>query len=129
MSARVLGYDAWAGASPPMSIGETVKVGGASIPQDVPDVEIDYPAYDEDLLDLSSGDNTVNLPYSKVTQLIIIPPADTTETITLKGASGDTGIKQEAAGITRLCFPTTSPPSSIILNASGDISAVRLLWA
>jgi hypothetical protein len=127
--ARKLGYSAWAGASPVVSIGETVKVGGVSIVQDVPDVEIDYPTYDEQITDLASGDNTIALPYGKVTQLIVAPPEDTTETITLKGAAGDVGLEQAAGGIVRLSFPTTSPPSSIILNASGTIKAIRLVWA
>jgi hypothetical protein len=102
--------------------------GGASLADPVPTEVLAYPAAEEEMIDLASGDNTIDLPYSKVTRLFIIPPSDNTETLTLKGAAADTGIALDPAGVTRLPFPTTSPPSSIILNAGGAVTAVRLVW-
>jgi hypothetical protein len=69
-------------------------------------------------LTLLSGDNTITVPTWAAGVLIIVPTTNDVE-LTLKGASGDTGIPISAEEPTLLPFRVT-PPSSFIINAASD---------
>lgn len=75
---------------------------------------------------LSSGDNTITID-SEATACVIEPPSDNTQTITLKGDAGDTGVALDPAQPTVLSFADT-PPSSIILNAGGAVDPVVITF-
>ena len=78
---------------------------------------------------LSAGDNTITVPTggSTVKGATIIPPSGNTQTITLKGAGGDTGIPLSKVDPTSLAFETA--PASFILNAGGIITGLRIHWS
>lgn len=82
---------------------------------------------------LSSGNNTISIP-SGTTLAIISGPNAVSPTpnpayggvLTLKGVSGDTGSVISASGPTLLCWAGTTPPSSIVINAT--VSCSLTLW-
>lgn len=78
---------------------------------------------------LVSGDNTITIPSVTgitVKAATIIPPSGNTEAIILKGVGGDTGIAISNTDPTSLAFETA--PSNFILNASGSINGLRIVW-
>jgi len=77
---------------------------------------------------LPPGDNSVTIPGG-TGWWAVIPPTTTTATITLKGASGDTGILTGGgAPIGPIPLPSASPPTSMILNTSAGIYNVQVLF-
>ena len=81
-----------------------------------------------DILTLSSGSNTITPPAGGTTPkaCTFIPPSGNTETVTLKGVTGDTGVvlhKTDPAVIS-----LNSPTSTFVLTASAQIAGVRLIW-
>ncbi len=89
----------------------------------------DSPAIQE-LHSLTSGNNTLTVPDVEdftIHGVAIVPPAGNIIEITLKGASGDTGISLSETGVSLLRFPST-PPTEIVLNVSDDLAGMRLVW-
>lgn len=79
---------------------------------------------------LAAGFNTITLPTGGSTPrgATIIPPDDNTETLTLKGVTGDTGIALHKTDPTVITFDTV-PPASIGLTAGGTITGLRIIWS
>jgi hypothetical protein len=81
-----------------------------------------------DLVTLASGANTITPPAGGSTPkaVTIIPPSGNTNTITLKGVTGDTGV------VLHITDPTSiglnSPTATFVLTASASIAGVRLVW-
>lgn len=77
---------------------------------------------------LASGLNTITVPVGgpTVTGCTIIPPTGNTTSITLKGVTGDTGIRLHNTDP----FTLTFDPSALtfVLTTGGIISAVRFFW-
>jgi hypothetical protein len=89
---------------------------------------------DQQPVALSSGNNTVTLPAS-ITALVIVPPnaANPTPnppfagTLTLKGASGDTGIVLSNKNPQMLTWDSAvASPASIVINSS--VSCTVTIW-
>lgn len=79
---------------------------------------------------LASGANTITAPVISglvVTGLTIIPPTGNTNLITLKGITGDTGVKLHHTDPTSLALDSTFV--SLVLNAAATIVGVRLIWS
>jgi hypothetical protein len=79
---------------------------------------------------LSSGANTIMAPVVSglvVTSLTVIPPAGNTTLITLKGVTGDTGVKLHPTDPTVIALDSTFV--SLVLTAAGAIVGVRLIWS
>ncbi len=82
---------------------------------------------------LVSGLNTITVPGSLTTPatiataVTIIPPAGNTQSITLKGVTGDTGIRLHNTDPTTIALD--SSVSTIALTAGADIAGVRLVWS
>lgn len=70
---------------------------------------------------LSTGDNTITWP-SGATVCIIAPDPGETETLTLKGAGGDTGV---TIASTQPVILTKGSAGSFIVTAGGNTSAVE----
>lgn len=72
---------------------------------------------------LSTGDNTLTIP-SGSDLVVIVPPADNTSTITVKGTGADTGV------VVSSNFPIvlTRASGNIVVNVSAD-TRVQLLWS
>jgi hypothetical protein len=77
--------------------------------------------YAETAVTLASGANTITVP-SWAVGCLITPPTNNTQTITLKGVTGDTGVAISETAPTLLSF--TTPPASFVLTAGGATSAV-----
>jgi len=83
-----------------------------------------------ELVTLASGANTLTAPVVSglvVTGLTIIPPAGNTALITLKGVTGDTGVKLHPTDPTSIGLDSTF--TSLVLNAASGIVGVRLVWS
>jgi hypothetical protein len=77
---------------------------------------------------LASGANTITVPSGGTTPtgVTIIPPAGNASSITLKGVSGDTGIRLHNTDPTSLGLH--SSVASFVLTAGAEIEGVRLIW-
>ena len=75
---------------------------------------------------LASGSNTITPPAGTVA-CTIIPPASNTNSITLKGVSGDTGVRIHNTDPTSIGLD--SSVSSFVLTAGSTTSGVRLSWS
>lgn len=79
--------------------------------------------------ELAAGNNTITVPTATgvtVKGATIIPPAANTEDIILKGVAGDTGVTLSRTDPTSIAFETA--PTDFVLNASGTISGLRIIW-
>lgn len=70
---------------------------------------------------LASGANTITVP-SWASVCIIDPPSNNTQTLTLKGVTGDTGVPISETEATLLNF--TTPPANFVITAGGALSAI-----
>jgi hypothetical protein len=76
---------------------------------------------------LASGFNTITCPVgATLTGVTIVPPVGNTQTITLKGVTGDTGIALHKTDPTSLGLD--SAVTSIGLTAGGTITGIRFFW-
>jgi hypothetical protein len=101
----------------------TNAVGTQSI--NLPTVTILTPIGEVLLIALASGANTINIPAGS-TFMIIQPPASNTQTLRLKGVTGDTGIGvHKTLGL----GPHYLDPSdtSFCLTAGGAIAAYTVI--
>jgi hypothetical protein len=73
-------------------------------------------------VDLSSGANTISVPTG-TTLVIIVPPTTNTQTLTLKGVTGDTGVQLKKTKPTILAWQTGS---SFVLTAGASIAGVEI---
>lgn len=78
------------------------------------------------LVNLSSGANTITVPSSAVA-VTIIPPSGNTVAITLKGITGDTGVALALAAPCSLSL--NGSVSSFVLTAASAIIGVRLIYS
>lgn len=82
-----------------------------------------------DIVTLTTGANTITPPTGGATTraVTIIPPVSNTNTITLKGVTGDTGV------VLHLTDPTSiglnSSTNTFVLTAAAEIVGVRLVWS
>ena len=79
---------------------------------------------------LSSGANTITLPSTTgvtVVSVTIKPPTGNTTSITVKGISGDTGIRLHNTDPSTLTFD--SSVTSFVLTAGASIVGVRFYWS
>jgi hypothetical protein len=81
-----------------------------------------------DIVSLALGVNTITPPSGGATPVActILPPAGNVQTMTLKGVAGDTGValhKTDPAVIS-----LNSPTTTFVLDVTGAITGVRLVW-
>lgn len=84
---------------------------------------------DVDILTLVSGANTITLPTGGSTPkaATILPPSGNTQTLTLKGVTGDTGIALHKTDPSTVTFDTTV--TQFILTVGGTITGLRIIWS
>lgn len=82
-----------------------------------------------DIVTLASGANTITPPTggSTPTACTIIPPSTNTDTIILKGVTGDTGVSLHKTDPTSIGL--NSPTGTFVLTAGAQIAGVRLVWS
>lgn len=78
---------------------------------------------------LSSGANTITAPTggSTPTCCTVLPPTGNTQTITLKGVTGDTGVALHLTDPTSIAL--ASSVTTFVLTAGGTITGIRLYWS
>ncbi len=88
----------------------------------------DSPAAVE-LKTLSVGANTITVPTAGTTPtaVTIVPPSDNTESITLKGVTGDTGVRIHDTDPTTIALDDSV--TTFCLTAGGTITGLRLYWS
>ena len=79
----------------------------------------------QELKTLASGSNTITVP-SGATACTIVPPASNTNSITLKGVTGDTGVRLHNTDPTSLAIDAST--TTFVLTAGSTTSNVRLNW-
>lgn len=81
-----------------------------------------------DVYTLAAGANTITVPGGGATVkgAIIIPPATNTQSLILKGVTGDTGVTLSKTDPTMLSFETA--PASFVLTAGSTITGLRIVW-
>ncbi len=75
---------------------------------------------------LASGFTAVTVPAG-AGGAILVPPSGNTNTITLKGITGDTGTPLSKTAPTTLIFDTI-PPATIGLTAGAAITGFKIYW-
>lgn len=78
---------------------------------------------------LVNGNNTITVPSATgvtVKGATIIPPSTNTQTLTLKGVNGDTGIAISKTDPTSIAFEVA--PANFVLSAGGAIDGLRIVW-
>ena len=83
-----------------------------------------------DIVNLSNGFNTITIPTGGgtiPTAVTIIPPDGNTNTITLKGVTGDTGISLHKLDPTTIGL--NSSVTTIGLTAGAAITGVRIIYS
>lgn len=84
-------------------------------------------SYDQ-FVNLSISNNTIAVPPAgTTTRLTIIPPANNTNLITLKGNNADVGLPLHLTDPTSISLDTSA--TQVILSAAGSITGVRLQWS
>jgi hypothetical protein len=78
---------------------------------------------------LASGVNTITVPTGGTTPtaVTILPPAGNQSSITLKGITGDTGVRIHNTDPTTIAIDTSV--STFVLTAGAQITGVRLYWS
>lgn len=91
-----------------------------------PTVHNPYSVQKVETVNLASGFNSIAVPTSAGGVIVVLPEGNT-QSCTLKGITGDTGVGINPVGFAAVCFPA-SPPSTIGLTAGATINGVRLFW-
>lgn len=78
---------------------------------------------------LSAGANTITVPTAGTvpTCATIVPPSGNTQSITIKGVTGDTGVRLHNTGFTALSLD--SSVTTFCLTAGGTITGLRIIWS
>ncbi len=82
-----------------------------------------------DILSLTTGANTITAPTGGATPkcLTVIPPAGNTQALTLKGITGDTGVPLHLTDPSSISLAGAFV--SLVINAAGPVTGVRLIWS
>ena len=78
---------------------------------------------------LASGANTITAPTGGTiaSAATILPPVGNTQTITLKGVTGDTGVALHLTDPTTVALAATV--TTFVLTAGGTITGLRIYWS
>lgn len=82
-----------------------------------------------ELKTLASGPNTITVPTSGFvpTAVTIVPPGDNETALTIKGVTGDTGVRIHNTDPTTIALH--SGVTSFCLTAGAIVTGVRLYWS
>lgn len=85
------------------------------------------PLYDK-TVKLTAGYNTMTIGDTSHGRIIIfIPPRGNTQTLVLKGVTGDTGLLLNPNGPLVLSVPVTAPNGTLNITAGGAVNGCRLI--
>lgn len=77
---------------------------------------------------LASGANTITVPTGGTTPtaVTIVPPAGNTQTIIVKGVTGDTGVGMHLTDPFTLSLAAST--ATFVVTAGGTITGMRFFW-
>ena len=77
---------------------------------------------------LASGANTITPPTggSSPVSVTCVPPAGNTQTLTLKGVTGDTGFGLHLTDPFTVTLATTT--TTFVITAGGTVTGMRMYW-
>jgi hypothetical protein len=78
-----------------------------------------------DTIDLNPGANTITVPSTSYTHVILAPPSGNSANITTKGVSGDTGV---ANSVSKFKIETLSSLASFVMSASASVTGLTAIW-
>ncbi len=78
---------------------------------------------------LASGANTITVPTggSTVVAATIVPPTGNTQTLILKGVTGDTGVGLHLTDPTSVALASTV--TTFVITAGGTVTGLRIHWS
>lgn len=77
---------------------------------------------------LSSGANTITVPVGATCVAVtILPPSGNTQTLILKGVTGDTGVGLHLTDPTTIALASTV--TTFVITAGGTVTACRFYWS
>lgn len=76
--------------------------------------------------DLVNGFNQITVP-TKAGGVVFIPPSANSQTLTLKGITGDTGTVLSKTGLSVLSFDST-PPANFGITTNGAVNGCKFVW-
>lgn len=82
-----------------------------------------------DIITLAGGVNTVTVPTGGTTPtaVTILPPSGNTQTLILKGVTGDTGVGLHLTDPTTIALAASV--TTFVLTAGGTVTGLRLYWS
>lgn len=78
------------------------------------------------LVNLASGFNSISVP-SGATAATLVPPSGNTQSLVLKGITGDTGLRIHNTDPTSLSL--NSATTTIGITAGGTVTGLRIFWS
>src|SRR5271156_3644110 len=103
-----------------------VVTGDGLVTTDGPDVQTNASAVVPGAQALVVGANTINVPTGAIGVKIKPPPANT-QSLILKGVTGDTGVRISPTAPTTWLFDPAALPSTFVLTAGGSVN-LGLVW-
>lgn len=90
------------------------------------DLTVDFTAAigDRRNTDLANGANTITVPTGS-TMCVFVPPSTNTQTLTLKGISGDTGI---AMAVNKPALIPLSSVASFVITTNGAVTGCEFIF-
>lgn len=105
--------------------GSILGIAGGDFVLTLPEYVDDAPIGYRQLIDLTTGANTITIPTG-ASAVIIIPPTTNTQALTLKGVSGDTGISIHKTSPTYVPFGTT--PANFVVTSGGTVTGCAFIF-
>jgi hypothetical protein len=76
---------------------------------------------------IASGANTITVPTG-TSGFVFVPPAANTNTLQLKGVTGDTGLSLPKATFSVFLFDPAAPPANMVITAGGTVGLSQLVF-
>ena len=76
---------------------------------------------------IASGANTIAVPTGS-SGFVFTPPSSNTNTLQLKGVTGDTGLSLPRTTFSVYMFDATAPPANIVITAGGTVGLSQIVF-
>jgi hypothetical protein len=76
---------------------------------------------------IANGANTIAVPTG-ASGFVFVPPSTNTNTLQLKGVTGDTGLSMPKASFSVYLFDPANLPADIVITAGGSVGLSQLVF-